>query len=189
MSNKPKFYAGIGSRDTPSNITDAMIRCGGYLYTENWVLRSGSAYGADAAFEYGHDLFASKSNPPQNRKEIYLPWSRYNNSISFLTPYNHPWTDDEISFAADHHPAWWNCSSRARNLHIRNGRILRGLPGNENVKFIVCWTEAAMIKGGAGQALRMAQTLNIPVFNFGTASNRNEIDEILSEIDEFQKGF
>lgn len=46
-------YAGIGSRETPENICKFMTTCATFLADNDYVLRSGAAIGADAAFEVG----------------------------------------------------------------------------------------------------------------------------------------
>jgi predicted Rossmann fold nucleotide-binding protein DprA/Smf involved in DNA uptake len=42
-----KFYAGIGSRETPPDILEWMTSLAANLETMNYVLRSGGAQGAD----------------------------------------------------------------------------------------------------------------------------------------------
>ena len=68
------FYAGIGSRKTPPTIRSLMTKCANQLHNEGFTLRSGGAQGADTAFELGAQL----------RKEIYLPWRRFNGNDSHL---------------------------------------------------------------------------------------------------------
>jgi predicted Rossmann fold nucleotide-binding protein DprA/Smf involved in DNA uptake len=69
------YYSGIGSRRTPENIQELMVKLGHYLAGRGWVLRSGGAEGADTAFEKGCDQV-------HGRKEIFLPWKGYNNNKS-----------------------------------------------------------------------------------------------------------
>jgi hypothetical protein len=52
-SHKLKYYAGIGSRETPSDVCSQMTELAKQLDAENWILRSGGAKGADSAFENG----------------------------------------------------------------------------------------------------------------------------------------
>jgi predicted Rossmann fold nucleotide-binding protein DprA/Smf involved in DNA uptake len=59
-----KYYAGVGSRQTPENILHLMTRIAMRMAELGWVLRSGGAKGADYAFEKGAG----------DKKEIYLPW-------------------------------------------------------------------------------------------------------------------
>lgn len=48
-----KYYAGIGSRNTPADILDLMTHLARRLDSRGYTLRSGGADGADAAFERG----------------------------------------------------------------------------------------------------------------------------------------
>lgn len=65
-----KYYAGIGSRNTPDHIQNIMTRLATKLEQEGWILRSGGAEGADSAFERG-------VMRPQANAEIYLPWYKF----------------------------------------------------------------------------------------------------------------
>ena len=47
------YYAGIGSRSTPSSILSIMTILGKTLAQNGYILRSGGAEGADKAFEIG----------------------------------------------------------------------------------------------------------------------------------------
>lgn len=192
-----RAYCGIGSRDTPEWVRSFMRSTAGILFAKGWVLRSGGADGADLAFEHG--LNREHSRGQVNRrlddaKEIYLPWPGFLSSKSELHPKNYPFTQEEINVSAHFHPAWHNCSDAAKALHTRNMRQmvgLRAIHGGEQipVKFVVCWTEGGKIKGGTGQALRIAEYLKIPVINFGRASNEQELIKILRELNELQDRF
>ena len=61
-----RFYAGIGSRETPIPILNQMTRIGSFLAPKNYTLRSGGAKGADSAFEQGCNLV-------QGQKQIWHP--------------------------------------------------------------------------------------------------------------------
>jgi hypothetical protein len=72
-----KYYAGIGSRETPSGILTIFEKVGTFLANKGFILRSGHAPGADKAFEIGCDKVNGK-------KEIYLPWRNFEGSDSKL---------------------------------------------------------------------------------------------------------
>ena len=65
-----KTYAGIGSRETPVRVLEAMRRCAQTLGRAGFTLRSGGAGGADTTFEKGCD-------DVQGEKEIYIPWNGF----------------------------------------------------------------------------------------------------------------
>ena len=71
------FYTGIGSRDTPDEVLRWFKIYADVLAELGFTLRSGAAPGADAAFEEGCDRVDGK-------KEIYLPWKGFQNSIILL---------------------------------------------------------------------------------------------------------
>ena len=182
-------YTGIGSRKTPTHIQAIMRHIGGYLCSQGWVLRSGAAQGADTAFEDG-----AKAHDPNARQEIYLPWVGFNHHPSDLHPRNIPFSQAEMDLSAQMHPAWDKCSPSARLLHQRNLRQLLGceaVSGEQVVasKFVVCWTEGGLMKGGTAQALRIAQACNIPIVNFGRAANAEELEKLILEVDQLQTQF
>lgn len=144
-----KYYAGIGSRETPSAICAAMVRIASELASSGFILRSGAADGADAAFELG-----------ASAKEIYLPWLGFNGHKSTLLP-----SKEAFIMAEKFHPAWHKCSSAARKLHARNCHQVLGKDLNTPSEFIICWTKDAAGGGGTGQAIRIAKAHNIPVYD------------------------
>lgn len=149
-------YAGIGSRDTPKEICDLMTGIARMLDERGYVLRSGGAGGADQAFDNGT---SGMSQP-----EIYLPWNGFNGKVQRLWP-----TARQISAAMElarrYHPNWDACSEGAKKLHARNGFQILGLDLNDPVRFVICWTKNGKPEGGTGQALRIADDRDIPIYN------------------------
>lgn len=154
------IYAGVGSRETPQHIQDTMRTIAAELGARGWLLRSGHAEGADIAFEMG-----AKDHP----KEIYLPWPGFNGgragaggaiNSELLSSY-----DQAMVYAQHFHPAWEKCSQGARALHTRNIYQILGQNLDTPVKCVVCWTKDGKSTGGTGQALRLAEYLEIPIFN------------------------
>lgn len=137
--NMNKYYAGIGSRETPRHVLSIMEGIAKRLRGE-YTLRSGGAIGADSAFEKGAG----------ENKEIFYPKDA---------------TSESIALAKTFHPAWENCNEYVRYLMGRNMQILFGKHLDRPVDFIVCWTENGEEAGGTGQALRAAKAHNIKVFN------------------------
>lgn len=143
------IYAGIGSRQTPDNVCAQMQAWANYFACVGFVLRSGHARGADQAFELGCD----SALPGHQAKHIFTP----DRSIHYPAWFDH---------AAKFHPAWDRCSPMAKALHARNSAIVLGRELNAPVKFVVCWTKDGKASGGTGQALRIAEHHQIPIFNF-----------------------
>lgn len=145
-----RFYAGIGSRETPEVICRLMTRAAKNLNVSGYILRSGGANGADLAFERGAG----------ENKEIYLPHLGFNGSKSKLLP-----TSEAFDMAAKFHPAWHNCNERARQFHARNCHQVLGHDLKTPVSFVVCWTLAGLEGGGTGQAMRIAKAHGIRIDN------------------------
>jgi hypothetical protein len=158
-----KFYAGIGSRQTPPDVLDLMTRAARKLRNLGFILRSGAAKGADTAFENGAAGVA----------EIYLPWPRFNGNNSPLNQVS----EDALNLAAEHHPAWNRLSKAAQLLHARNCYQILGKDLDTPVKFVLCWHNGS---GGTMQAVRLAESLKIPVFNLNEPATRERIERWLN---------
>lgn len=151
-----KIYTGIGARKTPKYVLDYMYSVGKRMAEIGWILRSGAADGADAAFEAGCDAGGGE-------KEIYLPWKRFNNhSSSFHT------ISDEASKIAyealgDNH--WNRLSSGAQKLHSRNVYQVLGWDLKTPSKFILYWAPVkdGIIQGGTATAIKVAHLINTDI--------------------------
>lgn len=154
-----KFYAGVGSRETPAAALDEMARIAQHLRERGYILRSGGADGADTAFERG----------AANAKRIYLPWKGFNGRDGIVAGD----CSGLAATAAQHHPAWWRLTQGARKLHTRNvAQVLGWTPEEVHSKFVVCWTPGGEGGGGTGQALRIAEHYGIPTFDLADAASR-----------------
>lgn len=160
-----KYYAGIGSRDTPSVIINDMNNIAFFLNKLGYTLRSGGAAGADAAFEkYAGDL-----------KEIYLPWERFNNNPSTL----YPATNEARKIAATIHPHWKTMKARSRMFHARNIHQVLGFDCKSPVDFVVCWTSDGKATGGTATAINLATKRNIPVYNLFNTKDKKDLSIFL----------
>lgn len=147
------IYTGIGARGTPDHILRDMRTIAANLELSGFKLRSGGANGADSAFETG-------VQDPKNC-DIFLPWRNFNNNPSHL----HDIRSEAYDMAEEFHPAWNRCSPAARKFHARNCYQVLGLSLDVPSDFVACWTPDGLASGGTGQALRIAQHHDIPVFN------------------------
>lgn len=158
--SKTLIYAGIGSQETPPEVLEQMYDIAIQL-SPRWLLRSGHADGADTAFELG----ALNANGPM---EIFIPWFGFKGA-----PHNDPRyirpkaTQGLADYAASFHPAWNKCSDAAKLLHMRNVCQVLGENGDQPTQLVICWTRGGRAGGGTGQAIRIAQAHNIPVFDLG----------------------
>ena len=153
-----KYYAGIGSRKTPTSVLEFMTQAAASLEKKGFILRSGGAAGADSAFEAGC-----------TNKDIYLPWPSSAHGRNGIVLGTHP---EAVRIAKMYHPAWERLGQAAQKLMARNVGQIIGNPYNPILSsFVLCWTpdgaekSTTIATGGTGQAIRMAIAYNVPVFN------------------------
>lgn len=158
------FYTGIGARQTPKDIIDLMIIIAAEFANEGYTLRSGGANGADSAFESGCDSVDGK-------KEIYLPWKRFNKNPSKL--YKIPPNVYEIAEMV-YRAKWNKLSGSVQSLMARNIQQVSGYDALcDHSAFVLCWTpdgcetviQRNKATGGTGQAIAYADAIKIPVIN------------------------
>jgi len=155
---KPR-YAGVGSRATPENIMQVMTDLAETL-SEDWVLRSGHADGADLAFEEG----AVKG---KGEMEIFLPWRGFNGGYpggGLILP---RLTEAHFEIVRQTHPGYRWLPRSVRSLHARNVCQVLGEDLRSPVRCVLCWTPEGKGGGGTGTAIRIANQNQIPVFDFG----------------------
>lgn len=166
--NAVRYYAGIGSRRTPNNVLAIMSEFAVKAANRGFVLRSGGANGADKAFEAGCDLVGGK-------KEIYLPWKKFNDSESSFFQLS----DSALLSVDKYHPSPLSLTLGARKLMARNYQQVLGdghwpVP----VTFVLCWTQGDLNSGGTSQALRIAIDHGVPYFNLASG-DANEIAKMV----------
>lgn len=154
-------YAGIGSRRTPAEILDLMEQIAYWLADEDgMVLRSGHAPGADQAFESGAEAAGGDT-------EIFLPWKGFEGNVELprgCAVLTDP-TADAYGIAAALHPVWERLGRGARALMARNCHQVLGASLDDPARFVLCWTPRAAVTGGTGQALRLAEQYDVPIYN------------------------
>lgn len=161
-----KTYAGIGSRETPPPILDVMKQTAVAL-ADNRMLRTGGASGADTAFTKGAMGWCKVKNYSySSRIKVYLPWRGFGG----FDPDKHDFCTDIIpeeafDIAKDFHPAYNKLSDSAKSLMARNSLQVLGDSLDDPVEFIICYTPDGLASGGTGQAIRIAEDMNIEVHN------------------------
>lgn len=154
-----RYYAGIGSRETPEDILKLMTNIAKGLERRAYKLRSGGAIGSDQAFEKG-------VRNPKN-KEIFYATSK-------LPLWTHV-------FTSHFHPAPHHLKEYGHKLMCRNALQILGEDGDSLVHFVVCWTKDGKASGGTGQAIRIAEYFNIPVFNLKNEGAKEALKEFVNE--------
>lgn len=149
-----RYYAGIGSRETPHDILKIIGSLAFKLSNSGLILRSGHAKGADRSFEYNAGLL----------KQIFRPEDA---------------TPEAIELAMQFHPAPHRCDDYAKKLHGRNAQIILGKDLDLPVEVVYCWTSNGRDKGGTGLGMRIAASRGIPIRNLYYPEVIKEIEEIL----------
>lgn len=148
-----KYYAGIGSRETPAHVCQMMTVIARKLSSFGYICNSGGADGSDAAFELG-----------AKHKQIFLPWDGFNGRKANGTDYIVPHYNEEL--VRKYHPKVSALSEKGWKFMSRNSYQVLGRDLNTPVEFVLCWTREGKLKGGTAQALRIAKDKGIRIFNF-----------------------
>lgn len=166
LVNNKRVYAGIGSRETPVPILSVMRRYA-YAVAHNHVLRTGGAPGADDAFYKGAKKWCQDTNAKiENHIEVFLPWDNFNGYKTEDGP--HIFVDPPHGaglLAAQFHPNYNRLKDSAKKLMDRNSQQIKGRLLNDTADFVVCYTSDGKASGGTGQAIRMAEAYEIPIYN------------------------
>ncbi len=166
------YYTGIGSRETPQEVLEMMVKIGAVCAKKGLILRSGGADGADKAFEEGCDKVPGL-------KEIYLPWKGFNDSTSYLYDLPNYHLAEEMAFK--YHPNLYSCKPPVIKLMARNSYQVMGQNLKTKSSFVVCYCEYknGVLTGGTSQALRIAQDKEIPVFNLFIKENLVDLKKFI----------
>lgn len=168
-----KYYAGIGSRQTPVDILKIMTFIAIHLEPKGYVLRSGGAPGADTAFSNGAVA-----------KEVFVPWRGYEGF-----PIVYPIPDAAYTISSKFHPQWNNLSPAVKTLMARNAMQVLGPQLNDPSEFVICWTpdgcenikQRTRFTGGTGQAISIADYYNVPVYNLSKAKSVQVVSDIINK--------
>ena len=79
------------------------------------------------------------------------------------------------AIAAAHHPAFVGLSAFVQALHNRNVFQVLGPSLDSPAEFVLCWTADGEASGGTGQALRIAASHGVPVFNLQRPRERSHV--------------
>ena len=182
MENKlnTKIYAGIGSRQTPDNVCDLMVKIASFHAKKGNKLRTGAADGADSAFIHGH------YKETRENIEIYIPWDSFNGFYDRDENVYSGCCYKSKSIASEYHPRWETLPESVKMLMARNTYQVLGKNLRTPVDFVLCWTpfnRKGDPVGGTSQAIRIAKAYDIPVINLGYQKVLNEMKELVKELD------
>lgn len=188
------FYTGIGSQSTPGPILRVMEDAGFRLAKMGWVLRSGKAKGADAAFQVG-------CQKAKGRAEIYLPWKSFCGDPRLESHWDIPLYElDRINegnlemrreWMWEAHPAPDRLSETQAKFHLRNVHQLFGKDLADAYlavsKFVIFWAEedkSGRVKGGTATCVTLARKHGVRTLNLAKEGNLEVLEKFLSDMEE-----
>jgi len=176
-----RYYTGIGNRSTPTALLPVLTKISQILANKGLILRSGGAEGADEAFEQG-------CLSVDGQKEIYLPLASFrgkplNKDGYFYThDYDHESFTKAKHLAETFHPTWNTLKHVARMFHTRNVHQILGLDLTVPSEFVVCYDQTDTFSSGTRQALRIAEHVNIPIFNLAVVEQSQKFRDFIKTI-------
>jgi hypothetical protein len=177
---KYKAYTGVGSRSTPDDIKEDMKEIAVAMSKNSWVVRTGDAEGADRAFRFG-------SNIAGGPKEVYTP------KKSHKLAHHRPGSSKAREIAKevwsnymdrlDSYPAWDEMNPYTRSIMSRNTCQVLGYKCRKPSQCLICWTpdgaesgeDTNRSTGGTGQAIRVAEKFDVPVYNLANSDSYDRI--------------
>lgn len=168
-----RCYAGIGSRTLNHPEHEIIANIAKNLSQRGFWLYSGHADGADITFEKN-----------SSSGVIWLPWKGFNSKHDLLPEMKYRLverTTETEESVNRFHPAPHTLSSGVRKLMMRNYHQIMGSVEFPCVKFVVCCADPqdGGVKGGTGQAVRIANFHKIPVVNIRSSGWRKVLKELL----------
>lgn len=192
-------YTGIGSRETPPEVISIMEDAGFRLARMGWILRSGKADGADAAFQRGMQRLR-EGNTYTGRAEIYIPWKGFKGGSGLLDRWDilpdeldkrYPGHEEmRWEWVKEVHGGWEKLSQGARKLHERNihqlfGQNLGDAYINQS-KFVLYYapeTKSGNPKGGTATCVNLAKKQGIRTLNLLQGGNREVLEKFLADME------
>ncbi len=178
-----KYYAGIGSRETPDDVLRLMVDAACWLSHRDWTLRSGHAVGADRAFEIG----------AAGKAVIYLPWNGFGTQAYkadsgmkvlgrkvCLSTAEYAQKYRSLVDAGIRNDA--TASQVAQSLHGRNWCQVFGHSEHDKASvFVLCWCREVngRAQGGTATAVNLAELHGIEVINLWHKDQRERLESKL----------
>lgn len=170
-----RFYTGVGSSRTPSDICALIISLAQYLATTGMILRTGANKGADQAFAAG----------AAEHREVYSPYTDAGGYSNGIVITDREIAEQALSIASRFHPDWKNYNDFARKAHTRCIYQVLGTDLQTASAYVICYgsvDDHGQIEGSTRTTVALAQARNIPVYNLHDLSTRSKFRKRLDEI-------
>ena len=199
------YYTGVGSRETPPDVLGIMEDAAFRLARIGFVLRSGKAGGADAAFQIGvqkYCLSLDKEKPERysgGKAEIYTPWAGFGTDgledwwdipLDYLNKLMSEQIDARNALVEEIHPNY-EALKRKRGafaLHSRNVHQVLGANVLEPRPSSFCLYYASEDKhgnpkGGTATAVNLAKKFGVRVLNLNTPERLKTLTDFLDKME------
>lgn len=165
-----RYYAGVGSRETPPHVLELMENIAKELEKNNFYASTGCASGADSAFRVG----CSKPRVYTCRgPEHGIDPSHYDNY----------WMTEHIIKELLGESRYNNMSSFAKLAHRRNCYQVLGDDLSTPVEFTLLYAKpnksGDVVLGGTVTAFKLSKCFDIPIFNFYHKDTESEFQRHL----------
>lgn len=163
-------YAGIGSRDISPEEATSITKIANIMHEKGYVLYSGHADGSDYTFECGCN----------NLGISFLPWETFNSNLDKNTQQIVCHNKESVQSIYTFHPAPTKLSVAGLKLMSRNYFQVNGIGYLPKVSFVICCATPKRdgVSGGTGQAIRIANHLDIPIINIRSKNWQYQINLI-----------
>ena len=169
--DEPRYYAGVGSRETPGFICQDMSELAQELEEDCYVLRSGGAKGADTAFERGVSQAVMKDIILPKELKVLFPSEKRDDYEG-----EDAWAFKLCEkYVPSNRPTLKRMKPYIQRLLARDMMQILGRDGKSPVRFVVCWTTDGKDSGGTGYAIRCAIDHGIPVYNLYKKGDREAL--------------
>lgn len=201
------FYSGVGSRETPDEILGVMEDAACRLAGVGYILRSGKAGGADAAFQLGVQRYCKlldNNNPKEysgHLAEIYIPWKGFKAfdgledwwdiPLDYLNLMIPEQVEPRNKLLSEIHPNYGALLKKrgafalhSRNIHqVVGANLLQPKPS----KFCLYYAKEdsqGNPKGGTASAVNLSKRYGARTLNLLHAENRAKLEEFLRALEE-----
>ena len=187
------FYTGVGSRETPMHCLYLMSKLAMIFEKQNYILRSGCAVGADAAFE---DILEN----PKTHAEIYIPNVAFPLKMGTNMKNHYIIPKEDLGKKVyreammlihnkEIHKGWKYCKPYVMDLHNRNMFQALGKDLVTKSRFTICYTANGAKKyeqtdrntGGTATAINASDLHGVEVFNLGNKKDYKRLEQFAKD--------
>ena len=179
MNDRYKAFSVSTPRDCPQDVLEKLkglaMRLGNMGYTARL---GGAPDGSDQAVETN-----------SIKVELYFPWKKFLKRQSDMpVPGEEGIGKEAVDLAKRFHPAYDKMTEVVQKMIARTSFQIMGANLRDPIKFLVCWSpdgaesskDRTAKTGVAGQAISIASSISIPIFNLKNPDAMDRLNSYLS---------